>query len=45
MVIVDEKSSPIDIDSIITSKNITNLIIIEDLRSVVFMKNKEMQSK
>jgi hypothetical protein len=45
MTIVDEKSSPIDIDIIIRSKNITDLITIEALRSVALIKNKEIQSK
>jgi hypothetical protein len=45
MTIIDEKSSPIDIDAIIASKNITDLVTIKDLRSVTDMKNMEMQSK
>jgi hypothetical protein len=45
MIIVDEKYSSIDIDVIIASKNITDPITIEALRSVALMKNKEMQSK
>jgi peptidoglycan hydrolase CwlO-like protein len=44
MAIVDEKYSPIYINVIIASKNITDPITIEALRSVVLMKNKEMQS-
>jgi hypothetical protein len=45
MAIVDEKYYPIDIDAIIASKNITDPITIEVLRSVALMKNKEMQSE
>jgi hypothetical protein len=45
MAIVDEKCSPIDIDAIIASTNITDLITIEALRCIVLMKNKEIQSK
>jgi hypothetical protein len=44
MASVDEKYSPINIDAIITNKNITDKLTIKALRGITFMKNKEMQS-
>jgi hypothetical protein len=44
MASVDEKYSPINIDAIITNKNITDKLTIKALRGITFMKNREMQS-
>jgi hypothetical protein len=42
---VEDKLSPIDIDEIITSKNISDESTIQLLRIITISKNKELESK